>query len=286
MSAVVSLYSMTPKLVAGALNLDPKVAPVQEQTRAEPWKLALIGLAAGTIGGGLGVGGGIILVPFLVIVGFDRHRAHATSLAAIVLIATAGALSFGLSGEIDIGLGVTIGIGGILGSIIGASVMHRVSPRALTIVFGLVLLVAAIRLISGADPLPGTAELGALWELFLSLLIGFVAGFFAGLAGIGGGVVIVPASVLLLGLDQHEAQGTSLVAIVFTSVAGTIVNLKNHRVRPVDGLVAGAGGVVGSLLGSRLALGIDGRTLSLIFGFVVLFVALRSLYRTLRPQTI
>lgn len=259
---------------------------MQEQTRAEPWKLALIGLAAGTIGGGLGVGGGIILVPFLVIVGFDRHRAHATSLAAIVLIAAVGALSFGVSGEIDIGLGVTIGIGGILGSIIGASVMHRVSPRALTIVFGLVLLVAAIRLISGADPLPGTAELGAFWELFLSLLIGFVAGFFAGLAGIGGGVVIVPASVLLLGLDQHEAQGTSLVAIVFTSVAGTIVNLKNHRVRPVDGLGAGAGGVVGSLLGSRLALGIDGRTLSLIFGFVVLFVALRSLYRTLRPQTI
>jgi len=116
-------------------------------------------------------------------------------------------------------------------------------------------------------------------------MIGVVAGFFAGLAGIGGGVVIVPSTVLLLGLEQHEAQGTSLVAIVFTSVAGTIVNLKNQRVRPRDGLVAGAGGIVGSLVGSRLALAIDGRTLSLIFGFLVLFVALRSLYRTLRtPQ--
>jgi len=260
---------------------------VDQQKPVEPWKLALIGLAAGTIGGGLGVGGGIILVPLLVMVGLDRHRAHATSLAAIVLIAVAGAVSFGVSGEIDVSLGVTIGIGGILGSVIGASVMHRVSPRALTIVFGLLLLVAAIRLISGAEPLPGSAELGAFWELFISLLIGFVAGFFAGLAGVGGGVVIVPATVLLLGLDQHEAQGTSLVAIVFTSVAGTIVNLRNRRVRPRDGLVAGAGGIVGSLIGSQLALGIEGRTLSLIFGFVVLFVALRSLYRTVRaPQPV
>lgn len=260
---------------------------MDQQNPVELWKLALIGLAAGTIGGGLGVGGGIILVPLLVMVGFDRHRAHATSLAAIVLIAVAGAISFGASGEIDLALGVIIGIGGIIGSVIGASVMNRVSPRALTIVFGVLLLIAALRLISGADPLPGGAELGGLWEVLISLMIGVVAGFFAGLAGIGGGVVIVPSTVLLLGLEQHEAQGTSLVAIVFTSVAGTIVNLKNQRVRPRDGLVAGAGGIVGSLVGSRLALAIDGRTLSLIFGFLVLFVALRSLYRTLRtPQPV
>lgn len=254
-----------------------------QQTPVEPWRLALIGLLAGTMGGGLGVGGGIILVPLLVAVGFDRHRAHATSLSAIVLIAVAGSISFGISGEIDVALGATIGIGGILGSVIGASVMHRVSPRALTIVFAIVLLVAGIRLITGADPLPGSAELGTAGEVLIALMVGFVAGFFAGLAGIGGGVVIVPASVLLLGLDQHEAQGTSLVAIIFTAVAGTIVNLRNQRVRLGDGLVAGAGGVVGSLLGSRLALEIEGRTLSLIFGFLVLFVALRSLYRTLRP---
>lgn len=257
---------------------------MNQRVSIDPWKLALIGLAAGVLGGGLGLGGGIILVPLLVFVGFDRHRAHATSLATIVLIAIAGAISFATSGEIDLAAGVTIGIGGIAGSIIGASVMNRVSPRALTIVFAIVLLVAGIRLLSGASPLPGSAEFGLALQTAIALAIGFIAGFFAGLAGIGGGVVIVPSTVLLLGLDQHEAQGTSLVAIVFTAVAGTIVNMKNKRVRLVDGLVAGAGGVVGSLIGSRLALGIEGRTLSLIFGFLVLFVAIRSLYQTLRPQ--
>ena len=252
---------------------------------SEPWKLVLIGLVAGFIGGGLGLGGGIVLVPLLVAVGFDQHRSHATSLAAIVLIAAAGAVSFGMSDELDLGIGVTIGIGGVVGSVIGASVMNWTNPRTLTIVFGVVLLVAGLRMIAGASPLPSTAGFGDLIQVVVALGIGLVAGFFAGLAGIGGGVVIVPSTVLLLGLSQHEAQGTSLVAIVFTAIAGTIVNLKNQRVRLKDGLVVGAGGVIGSLIGSRLALGVDDRTLSLVFGFLVLFVALRIFYRALRPQT-
>lgn len=244
----------------------------------------LIGLAAGVFGGGLGVGGGIVMVPLLLVVGFDRHRAHATSLAAIVLIALTGAVSFGVSGEVGLDIALTIGIGGILGSIVGASVMHRASPRALTIVFAIVLLVAAARMISGGSPLPGSADFGDVAQLLISLAIGVTAGFFAGLAGIGGGVVIVPSSVLLLGLAQHEAQGTSLAAIVLTAVAGTVVNFRNQRVRLQDGLVVGVGGIVGSFIGSRLALGIEGRTLSLVFGFLILFVAIRSLYRTLRTS--
>lgn len=255
---------------------------MSQRSAVEPWKLVLIGLAAGVIGGGLGVGGGIILVPLLVVLGFDQHRSHATSLAAIVLIAAAGATRFAISGEIAFDLGVTIGIGGVVGSVIGASVMHRISPKALTIVFAIVLTIAAVRMISGASPLPGSADFGALAQVLVSLGIGIVAGFFAGLAGIGGGVVIVPASVLLLGLSQHEAQGTSLVAIVFTATAGTVVNLRNERVRLGDGLVVGVGGVIGSLIGAQIALGIEGRTLSLFFGILVLFVALRTLYRTVR----
>lgn len=228
------------------------------------------------------MGGGIIMVPLLVWVGVDRHRAHATSLAAIVFIATAGASSFAASGEVDLGLGIIVGVGGILGSVIGASVMHRVSSRALTITFGLILLVAAIRMILSADPLPGAVDFSEISKILIALIIGLIAGFFAGLAGIGGGVVIVPSSVLLLGLDQHQAQGTSLVAIVFTAVAGSLVNLRNRRVRLVDGLLAGAGGVVGSLIGSRIALLIEGRILSVLFGSLVLYVAVRSLVRTLR----
>lgn len=223
-----------------------------------------------------------MLVPLLVAAGLRRHEAHATSLSGIVLTAAAGAVSFGVSGEVDFALGVTIGLGGIVGSISGTWLMNRISARSLTIVFAIVLLVAGIRLISGASPVPGSVSFSSTAEILFALGIGVIAGFLGGLAGIGGGVVIVPSLVLLLGMEQHMAQGTSLLAIVFTSSAGTFVNMRYQRVRPMDGLLVGCGGIAGSLIATRIALGVEARTLSLIFGFLVLFVSFRSLYRTFR----
>lgn len=257
---------------------------MNELARIEPWKLILIGLVAGVLSGGLGVGGGIVLVPLLIAVGLDRHRAHATSLAAIMPIASAGALFYGMSGELALGVGVAVGLGGAIGSVVGATVMHRSSPRALTIVFSALLILVAIRMITGAEPVAGSSGLSVPAELVIGVGIGVVAGFFAGLAGIGGGVVIVPATVLLLALSQHQAQGASLVAIVLTSVSATAVNWRNRRLRVGDGLIAGVGGVAGSLVGTWLALATSGRTLSLIFGFLVLVVGLRSMWRVWRTR--
>jgi uncharacterized protein len=244
--------------------------------------LLLVGLIAGIMGGGLGVGGGIVLVPLLIYVGMERHNAHATSLAAIVLISIVGAASFASSGEVNVVLGLTIGIGGIFGSVIGANTMNKMSPRALTIVFAIILLIAGIRLLSGADPLPGSADLAFAGRTLIALGIGLVAGFFAGLAGIGGGVVNVPAGVFFLGMSQHEAQGTSLIAIVLTAIAGTAANYRNERLVLREGLLAGLGGAVGSLLGSQLALGASEDTLALILGALVVLVAIRTLVRVAR----
>jgi uncharacterized membrane protein YfcA len=159
--------------------------------------------------------------------------------------------------------------------------MHRSSPRALTIVFSCILLVAGARMVFGSESLTGSVALDDVAQLAIAVGIGLVAGFFAGLSGVGGGVVIVPAAVFLLGLSQHTAQGTSLVAIIFTAVSGTFVNLRNRRVRLEDGLVVGLGGVVGSPAGAWLALQTDERRLSLAFGLLVIGVALQSLYRVL-----
>lgn len=246
-----------------------------------PWKLVLIGFAAGILSGGFGVGGGIVLVPLLVAVGMGRHRAHATSLASIFPIAAAGAIVFALSGEVDIGLGVAVGLGGVVGSIGGASLMNRMSTRSLSIFFALVLLAAGIRMIVSSDPLPSSSGLDDLTLAAVAFGIGLVSGFFAGVAGIGGGVVIVPATVMLLGFSQHQAQGTSLLAIILTSVAATVINRKNRRVSLTDAVTVGLGGVAGSLLASRVALGIDGRVLSVAFGVFAVLVALRTLYRDL-----
>jgi uncharacterized membrane protein YfcA len=204
-------------------------------------------------------------------------------LAAIILIAVVGAISFGASGELQLDVGLSIGLGGVVGSILGANTMHRMTTRNLTIVFGLVLLVAGVRMVSGAEPLQGAGELSTLAQLGISAGIGLVGGFFAGIAGVGGGVVNVPAAVFFIGLTQHEAQGTSLLAIILTATAGTMANYRNGRVVPRDGLLAGAGGAVGSLLGSRVALGVNEDTLSLAFGVLILIVALRTIFRVMWP---
>lgn len=255
-----------------------------QATAVKPWKLVLIGLAAGLLSGGFGVGGGIVLVPLLLAVGMDRHRAHATSLASIFPIAAAGAISFALSGEVNLGLGVAVGVGGVVGSVGGASLMNRLSTRSLAIFFGLVILAAGTRMIFSNDPLPGSAAFGDVALVLIAFGIGLLSGFFAGVAGIGGGIVIVPATVLLLGISQHGAQGTSLLAIILTSIAATIINRKNRRVNLNDAVVVGTGGVVGSVFASQVALGVDGGILSALFGSFAVLVALRTLYRAFTTQ--
>lgn len=221
------------------------------------------------------------MVPLLLLVGLDRHRAHATSLAAILPIAFAGAWTFGLSGSVDLKVGVVVGLGGVVGSAIGATVMNRSKPKTLAMVFNLILIAAALRMIFGSAS-GGAFQVEGVALLVVAFLIGAGAGFFAGLSGVGGGIIMVPAFVLLLGLSQHEAQGTSLIAIIFTAISGTVVNFRNRRLQMRDALVVGLSGVAGSIFGARAALGIEARTLSLAFGILALVVAGQSLYKLWR----
>jgi uncharacterized protein len=264
----------------------PNLPGVSTEVALEQWKLVLIGLIGGFLGGGLGLGGGFIMVPLMVALGFGRHRAHATSLAAIVLIAAAGGLTFGLGGQVDLRLGLIIGIGGIIGGALGASAMHGASVRALAAVFIVGLTVASVRMIIGATPSPSATDLTGVTEIGAALLTGGLAGFLAGLIGIGGGMVVVPATVFFMGLTQHEAQGTSLVAMIFTAISGTLISLRNRRLILREGLVIGAGGVAGSVMGSSVALAIASRTLSVIFGVALLAIAARTAYTSfgLRSQ--
>ena len=89
------------------------------------------------------------------------------------------------------------------------------------------------------------------------LAIGVAAGFLAGLLGVGGGILLVPAMVLLLGFDQHVAQGTSLVVIVPAAMIGTWTHYRRGTIRPRDAVLVAAGGVVGAAIGSLSALSID-----------------------------
>ena len=110
------------------------------------------------------------------------------------------------------------------------------------------------------------------------LVIGLAAGFLAGLLGIGGGVLLVPAMVLLLGFDQHIAQGTSLVVIIPAAMAGSWTHHRNGRLILRDAAAVAAGGVIGAAIGSLLALGLADDLLRRLFAVVLLLSAARMVW--------
>jgi uncharacterized membrane protein YfcA len=112
--------------------------------------LGLLGLIAGLASGLLGVGGGIVMVPPLVaLLGMTQHQAHATSLAAIVPIATVGAATFAAGGEVDIGIAGALVAGTLIGAPLGARIMAGVSETMLRLVFGIFLVIIAVELLVG-----------------------------------------------------------------------------------------------------------------------------------------
>jgi uncharacterized protein len=114
-------------------------------------------------------------------------------------------------------------------------------------------------------------------EIVALLAIGLTAGLLAGLLGIGGGVVMVPAMVLIMGLDQHVAQGTSLLVIIPAAAFGSFTHHHHGRLALRDAGALAVGGVLGAVLGSVTALSLDDQLLRRLFAGFILAVAGRLL---------
>lgn len=111
-------------------------------------KSALIGVAAGTAAGLFGVGGGIIIVPSVVLLmGLTQREASGTSIAAVVALSLTATIAFGISGDVDWTAAPFIFIGSAIGAVIGARLTTVVDERLLTAAFSVLLLVGAIRLL-------------------------------------------------------------------------------------------------------------------------------------------
>ena len=114
-------------------------------------------------------------------------------------------------------------------------------------------------------------------EILALLAIGLTAGLLAGLLGIGGGVVMVPAMVLIMGLDQHVAQGTSLLVIIPAAAFGSFTHHRHGRLALRDAAALAVGGVLGAVFGSVTALSLDDQLLRRLFAILIVGVAVRLL---------
>jgi uncharacterized membrane protein YfcA len=112
---------------------------------------------------------------------------------------------------------------------------------------------------------------------------GLLAGVVGGMLGVGGGIIFVPALVLIVGLSQVEAEATSLLAIIPVAVAAVWRQREYGNVRMKEGLIIGALSVVGVLVGVVVANAVSGDVLKIAFAALLLLVAIRMAMRALRP---
>ncbi|MGO1839686.1 MAG: sulfite exporter TauE/SafE family protein, partial [Candidatus Microbacterium stercoravium] len=175
---------------------------------------AVIGLISGFMSGLFGVGGGTVIVPLLVTIAlFSQKVAAGTSGASIVVTAAIGVIAYAAQNEVDWIAGLLLAAGGIAGAQIGAHLLHVIRETIVRWIFvGFIGLMIAMLLLvvpdRGAD-VPLNLWLGA-----ALVGIGVVTGILSGLIGVGGGVIIVPALIILFGTSDLVAKGTSLLMMI------------------------------------------------------------------------
>lgn len=111
--------------------------------------LLAIGTAGGLMGGLLGLGGGVVMIPLLVaVVGFTQHEAHATSLAAVIPISAVAAVPFSLEGAVDWQLAILLALGALVGAVMGARFLARMNARRLRLMLAGFMVLSAISLLA------------------------------------------------------------------------------------------------------------------------------------------
>lgn len=196
--------------------------------------LLITGAGIGFASGLLGVGGGFIMVPvqywLLTSMGIDPTIAIrvsiGTSLAVILPTAISGAYGHYKKSAVLLKPAISLGVTGIIGSIIGGTIASNIPGDILTFIFGAAAIIVAIRMImsknNGSNEEPKN-------NLFYYIAGGLFAGFMSGLLGVGGGFIIVPFMLILMKYDIHKAIGTSTAVIVFTSIGGIISYILNGQ---------------------------------------------------------
>jgi len=269
--------------------------------------LLALGAGVGFLSGVFGVGGGFLLTPFLIFIGVPPAVAVASSANQLVGASVSGVLAHWRRGNVDFKMGAILLIGGFLGSLLGVwlfGLLRRIGQVELVINLCFVLLLGTLgvlMLIEGTRTLMRRRKPGAprrklhqhTWvhglplkmrfrrsKLYISALLplalGFLIGILSAIMGIGGGFVMVPAMIYLLGMPTVIVPGTSLFQIIFVAATVTVLQAINNRtVDAVLAVVLLIGGVLGAQIGTRMGSRLRGDQLRIMLAVLVLAVAVK-----------
>jgi len=270
--------------------------------------LLLLGLGGGVgvLSGMFGVGGGFLMTPLLMFIGIPPAVAVATAANQTVASSFSGVLAHWRRRTVDVKMGLVLLAGGLVGAVIGVrlfAALRAVGQVELFVSLCYVLflgIVGGMMLIEGLNALRkvrrGSSALGHrghLWahglplkmrfrqsRLYISaippFLIGLLVGVLAAVMGVGGGFIMVPAMIYLLGMPTSVVVGTSLFQIMFLTGFTTLLHaVQNQTVDAMLAVITVVGGVIGAQIGARIGVKLRGEQLRIMLAVMVLAVCVK-----------
>jgi len=270
--------------------------------------IVALGLGVGVLSGLFGVGGGFLTTPLLIFYGIPPTVAAASSASQVTGASVSGVFAHLRRGGVDMHMGAVLVGGGLIGSVLGAFIFRLLQQTGQidTVInllyvillgsIGSLMMRDAVRSLraargeGGPAPLkrrhhPLVAALPLRWRFYASglyispfapLLLGVITGILTVLLGVGGGFIMVPAMIYLLGMGTRVVVGTSLFQILFVTAATTLIHAVTTKA--VDIVLAALlllGSVVGAQLGARLAQKLKPDLLRFLLAAMVLVIAIR-----------
>ncbi len=249
--------------------------------------LISFGLFSGLLAGVLGIGGGTVLVPIIKSLGYSPVQAVATSLLAIVMTSVSGSWQNWRTGNLNLRRVFLLALPSLFTAQIGVWLASSIKPHILLIAFACFLIIniflANFRktIIVKGDDNNQTISNPVLARFFT----GGISGFLAGLFGIGGGVILVPLQMLLLGEKIKSAIQTSLGVIVITSIAACIGHAQRGNVLWYQGTILGMGGLIGAQISTRFLPKLPDKIVAISFNILLGLLAAYVFYQAYQSST-
>jgi uncharacterized membrane protein YfcA len=238
------------------------------------------GLAAGILAGFLGIGGGTIVVPILLALGYQPVEAIATSSLSIMITALSGSVQNWRMGYLKFRPVLSLGLPALITAQLGAYLADAVfSPQILLFAFaGLLLLntylVQLKKKVITHESHPERSSNSGLNPIVAYTITGSLAGLLAGLFGVGGGVIMVPLQIILLNQPIKTAIQTSLGVVVITGLSACFGHALRGNVVWLTGILLGIGGLLGSQVSTRFLPRLPDKVVSFAFRLLLVVLAI------------
>lgn len=240
-------------------------------------RAAGLGLLAGVMNGLIALGGGVLITPLLVVAGVNSQIAVGTSLAAVTMLSCIGFTAHYLLGGISLGLVPIVAavVGGAAGTVLGSKILARLTPHWMLILFSIIQILVAIRLIDQGlglallgEVIPGGAPLWAY------VTLGLFAGTLSGIFGVGGGALVLLGLAAFYGVPVVEGLAIALALNGTNALAGVVHHARQGRVLWRELKILMPTAVIGIGAGAALAHELPADAMRVVFGGFFMFMGI------------